>query len=413
MNKIKHWADTSALLHQNGLTYPDIEIAISTVTVAELEHIKDGDYPEGVKYRAREVVRSILTSNKFEVIMTDNKKIDKLIKKYNFLDDIPDHRILCAAELYAMEQGHTILFLTSDALQYLFATQLPHLEALYPMGDEQTEKVSEDWSGWGKYYPNEEEMALLYADPKMNILKCKTNEFAKIYEGQQLKDVLFWNGHEYRKLKYKEFTAPTGERISPRNIEQKMYLDLLQNNDIPIKLCIGRFGTGKSMFAETWGAYQLQMGKFDKIVFVKNNLEVKGAGKLGILPGDEIDKQYPWLRQIEDHLGPQLFEQYLNEARLEPAHLSTLRGRDLKNSLILVDEAENLLTTNIQLLLGRVAEGSQIVFCADVKQCDYKDTKMSGIPKLISSLTGNPLFGMVKLIKSERSEVAACADLLD
>ena len=192
-----------------------------------------------------------------------------------------------------------------------------------------------------------------------------------------------------------------------------MYLDLLQNDKIPIKLCIGRFGTGKSMFAETWAANQLTQGKYDKIVFVKNNLDVKGAGKLGILPGDEIDKQYPWLRQIEDHLGTQLFEQYLDDGRLEPAHLSTLRGRDLKNCLILVDEAENLLTTNIQLLLGRVAEGSQIIFCADVKQCDYKDARMSGIPKLISSLAGNPLFGMVKLIKSERSAVAACADALD
>jgi hypothetical protein len=38
---------------------------------------------------------------------------------------------------------------------------------------------------------------------------------------------MFWTGQEYRKLRYKEFTAPTGERICPRNIEQKMYLDLL------------------------------------------------------------------------------------------------------------------------------------------------------------------------------------------
>lgn len=150
-----------------------------------------------------------------------------------------------------------------------------------------------------------------------------------------------------------------------------MYLDLLQNDEIPIKLCIGRFGSGKSLFAETWAAHQIQMGKYDKIVFVKNNLEVKGAGKLGILPGDEIDKQLPWLKQIEDHLGPQLFEQYLSEGRLEPTHLSTIRGRDLKNCIILVDEAENLLTTNIQLLLGRVADNSQIIFCADIKQCDY------------------------------------------
>ena len=409
---INHWADTSALLHQ-PLLDPTVDIAISTITVSELEHIKNSDREEGIKYRAREAVRSILTSNKFDVIMTDNRRIDKLLKKYPFLSNIPDHRILCAAELYAIDNNCDIIFLTSDALQYLFALHMPHLEAVYPMGTEQAEKRQDDWAGWGKYYPNEKEMTMLYADPKINTLGCKINEFAEIFEEGVLKDVLMWDGHEYRKLKYKEFTAPTGERIQPRNIEQKMYLDLLQNDNIPIKLCIGRFGTGKSMFAETWAAYQLQLGKYDKIIFVKNNLEVKGAGKLGILPGDEIDKQYPWLRQIEDHLGPQLFEQYLNEGRLEPAHLSTLRGRDLKNSLILVDEAENLLTTNIQLLLGRVAEGSQIIFCADVKQCDYKDAKMSGIPKLISSLAGNPLFGMVKLIKSERSAIAATADLLD
>lgn len=409
---IKHFADTSALMHQ-PLLNPDVNIAISAITVSELEHIKNSNEDESTKYRAREVVRAILTSNKFDVVISDNKKIDRMLKKYPFLSNIPDHRILCAAEIMAIEQDQDIIFLTSDALQYLFALHMPHLMATYPMGTEEAFRQEEDWTGWGKYYPDEKEMTLLYADPKINILKCKTNEFAEIYEGTQLKDVLFWNGREYRKLKYKDFTAPTGEHISPRNIEQKMYLDLLQNDDIPIKLCVGRFGTGKSMFAETWGTHQLQLGKFDKIVFVKNNLDVKGAGKLGILPGDEIDKQYPWLRQIEDHLGPQLFESYLNEGKIEPAHLSTLRGRDLKNCLILVDEAENLLTTNIQLLLGRVGEGSQIIFCADVKQCDYKDAKMSGIPRLISGLAGNPLFGMVKLVKSERSAIAACADYLD
>lgn len=406
---IKYWADTSALLHQKDFINSE-ELAISTITIQELEHIKTTSENEQIKFQARELVRTILSASKVRIVASNNHKIDKLLKRYPFLNNINDHRIICSAELCAAEQHSEIIFITNDALQYLFATQMPHLKAIYSLGEKQE---SDEWSGWNNYYPDEEQMTSLYAKPTINILNCKTNEFAKIYEDNKVKDVLFWDGHEYRQLKYKEFTAPTGERISPRNLEQKMYLDLLQNDNVPIKLCIGRFGTGKSMFAETWGTHQLQMGKFDKIVFVKNNLDVKGAGKLGILPGDEIDKQYPWLRQIEDHLGSQLFEQYINEGRIEPAHLSTLRGRDLKNCLILVDEAENLLTTNIQLLLGRVAEGSQIIFCADVKQCDYKDAKMSGIPRLIERLAGNPLFGMVRLTKTERSAVAACADALD
>ena len=87
------------------------------------------------------------------------------------------------------------------------------------MGEE-LEFHKEEWAGWGNYYPNENEMNFLYADPKMNILKCKINEFAKIYEKSELKDILFWDGHQYTPLKYKEIKNPyIGETIRPRNIE--------------------------------------------------------------------------------------------------------------------------------------------------------------------------------------------------
>lgn len=403
-----NFLDTSAVLHGGLKKYQ--HAFISPITLTELENIKTSNKKDDqIKYLAREAIRTI-TTNSVSYEIQSQKLINKLLKQFDFLSDINDHRILCEAELLGRKHGEMVLFLTSDASQYLFATQMPHLYAQL-LNESIIEK--EEYNGWSKHFLSEKQLERLYSEPNSNILNIKTNEFAEIYHGEELRDIVFWDGNEYRNLKYKDFVAPTGERISPRNIEQKMYLDLLQNDNIPIKLCVGRFGTGKSMFAETWAAHQIQIGKYDKIVFVKNNLSVKGAGDLGILPGDEIDKQYPWLRQIEDHLGPQLFEQYLNDGRLEPAHLSTLRGRDLKNSIILVDEAENLLITNIQLLLGRVSQGSQIIFCADTKQCDYKDEKMSGIPKMIEKLSGNPLFGMIRLVKSERSVVAATADLLD
>ena len=256
-------------------------------------------------------------------------------------------------------------------------------------------------------------MSLIYSEPNNNVLGAKINEYCEIYEGNELKDVLRWDGEKYCNLKYREMRTALGEVIKPRNLEQKMYFDMLQNKNIPIKCCVSSFGTGKSLIALTYALQEIQSGRFDKIVFVKNNLEVKGAGKLGILPGDEISKQYPWLRQVEDHIGYQRFEEYLESGIIEPAHLSTLRGRDLKNSCILCDEAENLLASNIQLLLGRVADNSEIIFCGDIKQCDYKFTEQSGIPLLISRLAGNPLFGMVKLIKTERSAVASLADKLD
>jgi len=177
---------------------------------------------------AREAVRSILTSNKLDVIMPDNRQIDKLLKKYTFLNNINDHRILLTAEAIASRQDKDIIFLTSDALQYLFAQQLPHLQPVYPMGEEWAYKREEEWAGWGKYYPNEKEMALLYADPKVNSLGCKINEFAEIFEGTELKDVLFWDGHQYTPLKYKDIKNPyLDEIVKPRNLEQKMAFHLL------------------------------------------------------------------------------------------------------------------------------------------------------------------------------------------
>lgn len=404
---MKIFADTSALL--NGCASKYDEIWISPLTVAELEGIKtSSEKNEHIKSLARQTVRDILFNEKYKTWHFSEREIDKYIKKHHILSNINDHRIIACAALLQKFFNDDVNFITSDGAQYLAAWNV-NIQATF---FEPQEKEVE-YCGWKKVEPTEEELVELYSHPEVNTFRAKTNEFIEIYIDDELKDVQMWDGSHYRALSYKDFKTPLGEKIHPRNLEQKMYLDLLQNKDIPIKLCIGRFGSGKSLLALSYALHEIHTGRFDKIVFVKNNLDVKGAGRLGTLPGDEIAKQYPWLRQIEDHIGFQKFEEYLESGIIEPAHLSTLRGRDLKNSIILVDEAENLLTTNIQLLLGRIAENSEIIFCADVKQCDYSNEKMSGIPKLIERLKGNELFGMVKLIKAERSKVAATADLLD
>ena len=401
-----YFIDSSAVLNGALSLYDHNHIYLSPLVLIELENLKTNGN-EHIKYQAREAIREIINSN---ITMTtfSQQKIEKILKKNKCLMNINDHRIICEALI--LINYNEIIFVTSDCAQLLFAKTLK-LKTFYFVND--ADQKQEEYNGWKKYHPTEDEMVLLYSNLKTNVLNAKINEYCEIFEGEELKDVLFWDGEKYRNLNYKEFKDSLGEKIKPRNLEQKMYFDLLQNKNIPIKLCIARFGTGKSFLALSYALHEIQQGRFDKIIFVKNNLEVKGAGTLGTLPGDEIAKQYPWLRQIEDHIGIQKFEEYLETGIIEPAHLSTLRGRDLKNSIILVDEAENLLPTNIQLLLGRVAENSEIIFCADIKQCDYKNEKMSGIPKMIERLAGNKLFGMVKLLKTERSAVAATADLLD
>lgn len=410
---IKHWCDTSALLHQDGLIDPNIEIAISPITLTELEYIKEHEKDERIRYRAREAVRSILTSNKFDVVMNNNRKIDKMIKKYTFLSNINDHRILCAAEITAIEQNQDIIFLTSDATQYLFAQQMPHLSAVYPMGTDLVEKNEEEWAGWGKYYPNEKDMALLYADPKINILKCKTNEFAEIYEGTELKDILFWNGTQYGPLRYKDIRNPyLDEVVKPRNLEQKMAFHLLQNSDIKVKLLTSAWGSGKTLIALSYALEKVNRGDYKKLVFVRNNIVVADTNDIGFLPGDMRDKMSIWGAPLADHLGGQeMLDQLIDEGVIEIYPLSHMRGRSICNSIVLCDECENMNDKLVTFLMSRIERDSEIIFCGDVAQIDHrKFEKNNGIRAMLRSLSGDPLFGTVKLLKSERGPVAALCD---
>ena len=95
-------------------------------------------------------------------------------------------------------------------------------------------------------------------------------------------------------------------------------------------------------------------------------------------------------------------------------HLGYLRGRDIRDSILMSGESGNLTKEHVQLLLGRIGKGSALWLDGDVKQVDMPVfEKNSGLSIAIERLKGNPLFGYVHLEKTERSETAALADLLD
>ena len=411
--EIKHWADTSALLHQS-LTDSKVKIAISSITLQELEHIKNSDKENAqTKFKAREIVRQILTSDIFNVVMTDNRKIDKLLKKYPFLSNINDHRILCEAEIYAAENDINLIFLTSDALQYLFALEMPHLSAVYPMGNESPE-VIEEWAGWGKYFPDEKDMALLYSDPQMNILKCKTNEYAKIYEGSELKDILLWTGKEYRSLKYKELRNEfLGQTIRPLNTEQKMAFDLLQNPEVPVKLLTGVPGSGKDflMFLHAWDL--VQRGKKDKIIFIRNLVPFKDAPEIGFLEGS-LQRKIEWgLGPIASILGEDGLRGAQDRGLIEAVNLGFIRGMSWDNVILYVSEGQNITGGGYKLLISRCGKGSELWINGDTLQTDGKKFESNnGIERLLTSLSGNKLFGTVKMLKTERSEIAELASII-
>lgn len=217
------------------------------------------------------------------------------------------------------------------------------------------------------------------------------------------------------KLPYPTLGSDFTGYMKPRNSQQYCAMNLLQNRSIPLKLITGNFGSGKTMMSVIAALEFVQKGIFDKIIFVRNNVQVKDTDPLGALPGSEHQKLLPYLMPFADHCGGvEGLQLWIEQGQLEVIPLAFLRGRSIRNSIIYSMESENLTKEHIQLIMGRVDQGSELWLDGDVKQRDKSSfEKSKGLETMVERLAGNKLFGYVHLIKSERSEIAQLADLLD
>lgn len=272
-----------------------------------------------------------------------------------------------------------------------------------------------DYKGYTTLTLDTEEMNHFY-NTKASQLKLKENEYVvlKNTDGEVVDRLVFQEG-ELKRIKYPIIESSFLGNIKPRNTEQFLAFHMLQDKHSQIKLLTGKFGTGKSFSMIAQAINFLERGVFNKIVYIRNNINVSDCLELGALPGTVQDKLLPYMMPLADHLGSrEILEDYLLAGAIEPIHLGFLRGRDLRDTLIYCTEAQNLSVAHMQLLIGRVAEGSELWLDGDIKQTDRKVfEKSSGIGAVIEKLSGNKHFAYVHLTKNERSEVAALADLLD
>jgi PhoH-like ATPase len=159
----------------------------------------------------------------------------------------------------------------------------------------------------------------------------------------------------------------------------------------------------------------IKQEKMRKMIWIRNGVRVKNAADIGLLPGPADDKMMPYAMPIADHVGgKENLLRLIEEEKIELENLGALRGRSWNDTIIYCSEAENLTKEHVQLLIGRVGEGSELWMNADYKQVDAKVFEVNnGVLVAIDKLKGHKMFGLVKLQRVERSEAAAMADLLD
>lgn len=274
----------------------------------------------------------------------------------------------------------------------------------------------DEYFGFKEVSLNDEEISSLFQPDLPNTFGCVTNQYLIANDAQGNNIGLFRsNGERLLKVPYKTVKGRFLGTVKPRNIQQQMALDLLYNSDITVKIITGKFGTGKDFLMCAAATDMLEHNKFERIVYVRNNIEVKNSKPIGFLPGSYNEKMMPFAMPMADHLGGiDGLSLMISHGQIEIVHLGFMRGRDIKNAIIICSEAENMTKEHVQLLLGRVGEGSALWINGDFKQCDAEVfRKNSGLMVAVDKLKGHPRFGYVKLLKTERSETAAMADLLD
>ncbi len=188
------------------------------------------------------------------------------------------------------------------------------------------------------------------------------------------------NEKNNNKEKNIEYIIKTPKKsVIPRSEKQKKYVRALKEKQIIISS--GPAGTGKTFLAVAVALTMLLEKKIERIILSRPAVEA--GERLGFLPGDMRDKVDPYLRPLYDSLYDLLdfekIQKKIEVGDIEIAPLAFMRGRTLKNSFAILDEAQNATDTQIKMFLTRIGENSKIVINGDPSQIDLPNKSLSGL----------------------------------
>ncbi|MDF2926397.1 MAG: PhoH family protein [Paenibacillaceae bacterium] len=210
--------------------------------------------------------------------------------------------------------------------------------------------------------------------------------------------------------------------IAARNAQQRMALELLLNDDIPLVTLTGKAGTGKTLLTVAAGLMKVEDDhKYKKLLIAR---PVVPMGKdIGYLPGEKDEKLRPWMQPIYDNLEflfntkkPGDIDKVLaGLGSIQVEALTYIRGRSIPGQFIIIDEAQNLSRHEVKTIVSRVGEGSKIVLLGDPEQIDhpYLDASSNGLSYVVERFKEEGIAGHIMLERGERSKLAQlAADLL-
>jgi len=175
----------------------------------------------------------------------------------------------------------------------------------------------------------------------------------------------------------------TRRRVTPKSVNQRRYLDAIEQSDIVFG--VGPAGTGKTYLAMAQAVTYLLEKKVSRIILARPAVEA--GEKLGFLPGDIAEKVNPYLRPLYDALYDMMdaekASRLIERGTIEVAPIAFMRGRTLNDAFVILDEAQNTTSEQMKMFLTRLGFGSKAVVTGDVTQIDLPTGRISGLVEVL------------------------------
>jgi PhoH-like ATPase len=419
--------DTNVLIHypEAIMSFRENEIVIPLEVLEELDKLKA--YPDQRGKSAREAIRFLDSvsrkGNLNEGIRLDNGSILRVslslpgtIPPGIELDRNDNKIILCAFALQTA--GRQVFFVSKDINARVKATALGLKAVDY---EKQKVDITTLYQGIREVDASAESIARLAGEGELPWKdRLYPNEFVLLRDRASGGSALAREDWERGRILALPAWDGDTAGVAPLNDRQRVALELLLDDEVRLVTLVGKAGTGKTLLAIAAGLRRTaEDKKYSRMLVTR---PVVPVGKdIGYLPGEKSAKMANWMQPIFDNLEQILsnykranvknLEQLVKDRIIEIEALSFIRGRNLPNQYMIVDEAQNLTPHEIKTIVSRAGEGTKVVLTGDPYQIDnmYLDANSNGLSYLVEAFKGQRIYGHVTFQRSERSELAELA----
>ena len=443
--------DTNVMIHDPDFMYKfsDNNVIIPILCIEELDNLKKREGLVGFNARhvAKELQTLMASGDIAEGIKLNNGGVLRVELNHLNTAILPngvdmsknDSRIIAVViNLQEAQPEIPTILVTKDVYMHVKASSLS-----IKVEDFQNDKIEKDdvYTGYVVLeWPSSEIDAIYGGGMVLDKERAKDlfpNQFLHIHSSDRASHEVLarFDGEKVVPLKYANDTA---WGLTPINREQKMAFELLMDPDIHFVTITGGAGSGKTILATATALENvIESNHYRKIVFVRP--VVPAGDDIGFLPGTEIDKLKPWMGSFYDAIEnltdikdmvkdgtnnsynqkpiytvEDFIEQYRQRGIIETKTFTYMRGRTFTNSLIIVDEAQEITPHLAKLMLTRAGHNSKFVFLGDPSdnQIDnhYVDARSNGLIYTVEKMKAFGITGHVTLNKVERSPLAELAE---